>query len=53
MPPSERSKSDVVVENASPGVNFINILTFYKQLLGQYSFAKKTQTQTVIKEKLC
>jgi len=26
--------------------------TFYKQLLGQYSFAKKTQTQTVIKEKL-
>jgi len=26
--------------------------TFYKQLLRQYSFAKKLQNQTVIREKL-
>jgi len=28
-------------------------LTFYKQFLRQYSFAKKLQSQTVIKEKRC
>jgi len=28
------------------------LLTFYKQLLRQYSFAKKLQSQSVIREKL-
>jgi len=33
-------------------VDFINILQ-YEQLLRQYSFDKKLESQTVIREKLC
>jgi len=39
-----------MVGKSALAVNFINI---YKQLLHQYSFAKKIQSKNVIREELC
>jgi len=41
---------DPCLEELRAKVNFINI---YEQLLCRYCFAKKLQSQTVIREKLC